>query len=225
MKYLILLAFFSEIILSGCSFTEDTLKLKGKVVDRDSDTPLPNRTIIVLTAKTVADFDSGYVIGHFNTDSLGSFSFNLQKVRNVNFYNFYVVRDGSYTSSDNVLGLTELKRNGKSLSFKSRKLADLSIRIVSLSKQPNNDILYVKWKSDKTEGKTLYPYKVENNGLITTNRLKWTGGNINSIIETKVYANKQTVVRFELFRMGEYKEFVIPVFCKENIINSVLFQY
>lgn len=225
MKYIIVNIFFWGIILSGCSFTEGTLKLKGNVVDRDSDTPLPNRTIIVLTARTVADFDSGYVIGHFNTDSLGSFSFNLQKVRNVNFYNFYVVRDGSYASSDNVLGLTELKRNGKSLSFKSRKLVDLSIRIVSLSKQPNNDILYVKWKSDKTEGKTLYPYKVENNGLITTNRLKWTGGNINSIVKTKVYANKQTVIKFELFRMGEYKEFVIPVFCKEDIINSLLFQY
>jgi hypothetical protein len=225
MRYFIVLTLFWVIILSDCSHPEGTLQLAGKVVDRDSDIPIPHRTIIVLTAKSVSDFDSGYVIGHFITDSLGGFSYRLQKVRNVYFYNFLVVKDKSYASSDNVLGLTELKQNGKFLSFKIRKLTDLSINIVSISNQPNNDILYVSWKSDKTEGKTLYPYKVENNGLITNNRLKWTGGKVNSVIKTKVYATKPTVIKFELFRDRKYKEFVIEVFCKENIDNSVLFKY
>lgn len=225
MKYFIVIIFFLGTLLASCSPNRGALKLEGKVIDRDSDVPIPGRTIIVLTAKTVADFDSGYVIGHIVTDSLGGFSYNLQKVGNVSFYNFLVVGDNSYASSDNVLGLTELKRNGKFLSFKIRELTDLSVKIVSLSKQPNNDILYVNWKSDKIDGKTLYPYKVENNGLITSNRLKWAGGNINSEIKTKVFANKKTVIKFELFREGNYKEFVVQAFCKADVNNTVMFKY
>lgn len=219
-----MIIFFVGTILAGCSHSEGTLKLQGRVVDRDSDAPISNRTVIVLTAKSVADFDSGYVIGNFLTDSLGRFSYNLHKVRNVNFYNFLVVGDKSYALSNNVLGLTELKQKD-SLKFKVRKLTDLSIKIVSLSNKDNNDFLYVKWKSDKKDGEKLYPYRVENNGLIANNQLKWSGGKINSVIKTKVYANKQTVIKFELFRDWKYKEYVITVFCSEDVNNTVLFKY
>lgn len=226
MKYFILITFFLESILSGCIYRASTLKLKGKVVDNNTNVTIPNRTIIVFTAKNeVTDLDSVLVIGKFFTDSLGRFSYMLPKVKNVKLYSFYILGDSSYASSVNVLGLSELNRNDKDLSFKLRKLTDLKIKIIRTTQEPFYDNLYITWESDKDNGKKLFPYKVENNGFMSNNRLQWSGGKINSVIKTKVYANEITIIRFKLFRDWKYMEFVDTIFCKADVNNTVQFKY
>lgn len=224
MKYLILFPFF--IVLGGCSLTEGNLKLKGKIIDNATNAAVVNRTVLVLTTGTdKSKFDSSQVIGKFRTDTAGCFSYTLLKVKNVVLYNFYVVGDTSYASSDNVLGLYELIRNEKFLSFKIRKLTDLKIKIVRICKIPENDALYLNWKSDGMDGATLYPgYRVIN-GFKQSKRLEWSGGRVNSEVKTKVYAGEKTIVCFKLFRDWVYKEFVDTVLCLPDVNNSIVFKY
>jgi len=166
-----------------------------------------------------------HVAGHCFTDSSGHFTYTLRKVKNIYLYDFYIVGDSAYAFSDTRISLTELNRNGKFLSFYLSKLTDLTIKIDRKSKTPYIDTLYISWKSKDTDGKILYPYQVRNNSYELNKRLEWIGGNINSVIKTKVYADEKTIVRFKLFRDGKYMEIVDTFFCSKDVANNVYFKY
>lgn len=226
MKCLTFVVCFWGLGLSGCYYTEGSLKLKGKVLDNFTNAAVSNRTILVLAdGKNNQELDSSQVIGKFSADSLGCFSYTLSKIKGVSLYNFYVVGDTSFASSNNLLGLYELNRDAEFLSFKVRALTDLKIKLTRITKSPVSDALYVSWKSGRTDGKMLYPGYVVNNGIVRTKRLEWVGNKTDAVIHTKVYAEENTIMRFMLFRDGRYKEFVDTVFCFRDVNNSILFRY
>jgi hypothetical protein len=79
---------------------------------------------------------------------------------------------------------------------------------------------------------SLYPYKIHNYGRtnnsveLTSGRdLWWMGGNVISIINTKVFADKKTKLCWELFRNGKRKEFTDTITCKRDFANIIYFTY
>jgi hypothetical protein len=79
---------------------------------------------------------------------------------------------------------------------------------------------------------SLYPYKIYNYGrtnnsfgLTSGGDLWWIGGNVNSTIATKVFADKKTELNWELYRNGQRKEFTDTITCKKNFANIVYFTY
>jgi hypothetical protein len=224
-KYIHYIVFFFSITLSGCLNTEGILELKGKILDKNTQETIPNRKIIV---HALVEREDGFIpiyTGEFFTDSLGYFTYTLRKVKTVYLYDFGIVGDSAYAFSNNKLGLTELNRDGKFLLFYLRKLADLSIKIERKSKTTFRDTLFVSWESDGINGEILYPYKIVNYGIIPSMALQWIGGDIKSVIKTKVFADKKTIVRWELFRNGRPREIIDTVFCKRNVANSLYFKY
>ena len=209
----------------GCLDTEGTLELKGKVLDENTKVTIPRRKIIIQAFKEVDDNQTPVYVGQFLTDSAGCFAYRLNKAKNAYLYNFYFVGDSAYASSTNLLGLTELKRDGMFLSFNLSKLADFTITIYRKCKSPFCDTLYVSWKSNGLDGKILYPYKIENNGIAPNIEFRWIGGDIKSAIKTKAFADKRTEICFELFRNGKRKEFVDTIFCKRDVANYANFKY
>lgn len=225
MRYIRYILFAFSIILTGCMYTEGILELKGKALDEKTQVPIPNRKIIV---HALVKSDDKYIptyAGEFFTDSLGCFAYPLRKVKTVYLYDFAVVGDTAYAFSNNKLGLTELNQYGKFLSFKLRKLADLTIKIDRKSKTSFRDTLYVSWESDGINGEILYPYQIENYGITSDMALRWIGGNVKSVIKTKVYADEKTIVSWELFRKGRPREIIDTIFCKRNVANSLYFKY
>jgi hypothetical protein len=225
MKYIHFIAFVAGIILLGCNGTEGVLELKGKVLDKNTKIPIPDRKIIVqaLVQNDIKDIAS--YAGEFLTDNSGSFAYTLKKVKNVAFYDFCVVGDSAYASSNTKLGLTDLNTNSKTLSFFVDKLADLTIKFERISKTPFRDTLFVSWASNGFEGKNLYPYKIENYGTASNLGFRWVGGDVKSAIRTKVFADKKTTVNWSLFRNGKLKEITDTIYCTNNGTNSVFFKY
>lgn len=225
MKYLRFNAFLSIILLIGCTDTEGILELKGKVLDKNTNVTISNRKVIIQALhKSDDEFISSFA-GYFITDSSGSFAYPLKKVKNVYLYEFCVVGDTAYASLNNRLGLTELERDGMFLSFYLNKLADFCININRLSSMPIRDTLYVSWVSNGVDGKTLYPYEIGNYWTNSKQGLRWIGGDIKSVIKTKVFADKKTVVTWELFRDGKYKKIIDTIFCIRNAANIVSLKY
>jgi hypothetical protein len=163
--------------------------------------------------------------GQFLTDSSGCFVYKLKKVRNSYLYNFYFVGDSSYAFSTKLLGMTELKRDGEFLTFNLNKLTDFTITIDRKSKTPVPDTLFVWWESNGIDGKILYPYKIENSGIAPHTGFEWIGGNIESAIKTKAYADKKTVVYWKLYRNGKRKEITDTIFCIRDLANYVNIDY
>ena len=225
MRYLRFIIFVSSIVLSGCHYTEGTLDLKGKVLDEKTKATIPNRKIIIQALmKNDENIVPGYA-GEFSTDSSGCFVYSLKKVKGVYIYDFCIVGDSAYAFLNHKLGLAELDRYGMFLPFYVSKLADLTLKIDRKSKIPYRDTLFVSWKSNGIDGEILYSYKIENYGVISDKTLRWIGGNVKSIVKTKVYADKNTIVNWTLFRNGKVKEFKDTIFCKRDGRNSVCFKY
>jgi hypothetical protein len=169
-------------------------------------------------------------VGEFVTDSSGHFAYTLKNRENNFLYNFSIVGDSSYAFSNNKLGLTELTKYGKFLTFNLSKLTDLTISVESKGKQPFYETLYLSWSSDGMDGKKIYPYKIKhfgikNNANTVEIPFKWEGGDIKSSVKTKVYADKETVVRWELLRNGKMKVVKDTIFCKRDVSNYVYFNY
>jgi|WetSurMetagenome_2_1015567.scaffolds.fasta_scaffold283792_2 hypothetical protein len=224
-RYIHFIAFVAGIILSGCNDTEGVLELKGKVLDKNTKVPIPDRKIIV---QAVVRGDIKYIssyAGELSTDNSGSFAFTLNKIKSVNFYDFCVVGDSAYASSNTKLGLTDLTTNSKTLSFFVDKLADLTIKFERVSKTAFRDTLFVSWASNGLEGKNLYPYKIENYGTASNLGFRWVGGDVKSAIRTKVFADKKTTVNWSLFRNGKLKEITDTIYCTKNGANSIFFKY
>jgi hypothetical protein len=221
MKYFCFIAFFSGLFFWGCVNPEGNLELKGKVLDDITHVVVPNRKIIVLA---LVQNDNEFIYrnaGEFSTDSSGRFSYTLKKVKYINFYDFCVVGDSSYVHSNNKLSLIELKRDRKFLCFYVSKLVDLTIKINRKSKMPNHDTLYVSWRSNNI----LYPFERKNNTMRNTNRVLWVDGDVKSIIKTKVFADKKTVVYWKLHQNGKLNEFTDTISCKRDRAYSVSFNY
>jgi hypothetical protein len=215
------MAFFLGLFFWGCVNPEGNLELKGKVLDDITHVVVPNRKIIVLA---LVQNDNEFIYrnaGEFSTDSSGRFSYTLKKVKYINFYDFCVVGDSSYVHSNNKLSLIELKRDRKALVFYVSKLVDFTITINRKNKTPNRDTLYVSWRSNNI----LYPFERENNTMRNTNRVLWVDGDLKSIIKTKVFADKKTVVYWKLHRNGKLNEFTDTINCKRDVAYSVSFNY
>jgi hypothetical protein len=225
MKFLLYIALGIEIFSSGCLKTEGKLELKGKVIDEYTKEEIPGRNIIV---EGLVERNNDLVpvnAGQFSTDSTGYFTFSLRKVKDAYTYNFCLVGDSNYAFRTKELTLFELENNSKFLSFQLSKLVDLTIKIYRKTLSPAYDTLCLSWRSDGVDGKTLYPYKIDNYGLPSDLQLFWIGGNIKSTIRTKAFADKSTVVRWVLFRNGKIKEIMDTITCKRYILNNVYLTY
>ena len=225
MKYILYIVFVFSIILTGCQYTEGILELKGKALDEKTNAPVPNRKIIVHALVESEDKYIPAYVGEFFTDSLGCFAYTLRKVKTVYLYDFAVVGDTAYAFSNNKIDLAILNQYGQFLSFKLRKLTDLILKIDRKSKTSFHDTLYVSWESDGVNGEILYPYQIVNYGITSNLALRWIGGDVKSVIKTKVYADKKTIVSWELFRKGRPREIIDTIFCKRNVANSLYFNY
>jgi hypothetical protein len=225
MKYVGFFVFVICIPVFGCLNTEGTIEIKGKVLDENTRILIPRRTIIV--EGLVGSYNKLIPVhaGQFSTDLSGCFTYTLRKVKDAYFYNFCLVGDSAYAFSINKLDLIEISKDGMFLSFYLRKLTDFAITIERKSKTPVRDTLYVSWVSDEADGKTLYQDQIENYGVPPDIRYRWIGGNVKSVIRTKTYADKKTIVCFELFRNGKKKEISETIFCIRDIPNYVNFKY
>jgi hypothetical protein len=225
MKYNILIAFVFGILLSGCNNTVGTIELKGKVVDESTKTPIPYLSIVVEALDQSNDKSVNIYAGDFTTDSAGCFAYTLKKVKNMSLYNFCIEGDPAYDESNNILGLSDLNSYGKFLSFEVNRIVDFTMKINRKSKTTFCDTLIVSWETNGVDGKTLYPFKIENYRINSEYGLIWIGGDVKSVIKTKVYADKNTIVHWELFRNGRHKDIIDTIFCKRYAANSVYLTY
>jgi hypothetical protein len=225
MKLLLIIIISSCLFLNGCIQTEGILDIQGKVLDELTKKSIPNRKVLI---QGLVYTDSKLVptdVGQFYTDSSGHFRYTLNKTKGAYSYNFIFVGDSAYSYSTQEMFVAEIERNSKFLSFRLSKLADFIIKIERISKSPLYDTLYVSWKTDGFDGKTLYPHKLTNFGIAPDFAFRWIGGNVKSVIETKAFANKTVVICWELFRNGRKKEVTDTVYCERDVNNSVSFRY
>lgn len=225
MKAFSFTAFISILLLTGCSDPEGTIEIRGKVVDESTKAVLPQREVII---KALIKSDDNVLTanaGQFESDSSGRFSYTLKRVKGSYLYNFYLVGDSAYAFSNNLLGITELKKYGKFLTFSLKRLTDFTITLERKSRTPASDTMFVTWESDKTDGRTLYPYKIVNYGVAPEQGYIWIGGNIKSAIKTKVFADKNAIVTFKLYRSGKRNEIIDTIFCRRDVSNYANFKY
>jgi hypothetical protein len=225
MKSTCLISFIIIILFTGCSDPEGVIELRGRVLDKDTKATIPFRSIIVHALIKEEDTFTRINAGQFLTDSSGRFTFSLKKVRNCYLYNFCISGDSLYSFSTNKLGMTELDRDGKFLTFYLNRLTDLTIYIERQCKSRHPDTLFLSWESNGINGKILYPYTLENYGIAPYRGYIWIGGDIRSAIKTKTFADKKTIVYWKLYRNGTRKEITDTIFCLRDLTNYVNFKY
>lgn len=228
----LLIAFASVLLTAGCISTEGTLKLEGKVLDEKTKTGIPNREVFVQGLINENDKSIPFEVGQFSTDSTGSFSYTLKKLKGAWNYNFSIVGDTVYPYTTKSISLGILKINSKYTTLYMSRLADFTIIIKRKNNKPANDTLSLTWESNRIYGWVLYPYKITNYGradnaaeLTYNKELRWTGGNVNTRIRTKVFADKRTILRWVLYRNGKRREFTDTITCKRDISNIHQFTY
>jgi hypothetical protein len=225
MKYSVLFVFVSGLLLSGCTNTVGTIELKGKVVDGGTKTVIPNQSVIIEALLQNEDEPTAIYTGEFTTDSSGCFAYTLKKVKNASLYNFCIKGNPAYDPSNQVLGLSDLNRYGKFLTFEVRPIVDFTMYINRESKTTFRDTLLVSWETNEVDGKTMYPFRIENYHINAQYGLIWIGGDVKSKIKTKVYADKNTIVHWELYRNGRHTDIIDTFFCKRNTANNVSLNY
>lgn len=230
-KIFLIASIFLECILCECVNTEGELEIEGRIIDEYTKAEVPNRNIIIQGLIQGDGRNSAIDAGQFSTDSLGRFKYNLTKVKDVDYYIFNIAGDTNYAFKSHKLGLYELKRNARFLSLSLSRLADLTIIIYRKSKKPLADTLSLSWVSNKVHYWELYPYRIYNydkaNNLNPAigGELRWTGGYVNSIVKTKVFADKKTRLRFDLDRYGKRDEFTDTITCRRDRANFINFIY
>lgn len=217
------IAFVFGILLSGCNNTVGTIELKGKVVDESTKAAIPNLSVMVEALDEIND--KSVYAGDFTTDSSGCFAFMLKKVKNASLYNFYIQGNPAYDPANKILGLSDLHSYGKFLSFEVKRIVDFTLKINRKSKTAYSDTLIVSWETNGVDGKSLYPFIIENYRINSGNELMWIGGDVKSAVKTKVYADKNTIVHWELFRNGRHKHITDTIFCTRDAANSVYLNY
>ncbi len=223
MRVITYIACFLIFLLTGCLRTEGTIDIGGLVSDEITKKGIPNRQVII-KGKNLNE-DKLIDVGGFCSDSLGRFSYTMNKTKGAYFYYFSFAGDSLYSYSTHEVALYELEKNGKFLSFYLNRLTDFTIKIERVSKVPRFDTLYVSWKSNGVDGKVLYPNKTSNTGVPPDFEFRWVGGTVKSVIETKVFANKSTVLCWELIRNGKKKEIIDTVYCEKDVANYINFKY
>jgi hypothetical protein len=224
-RHLIYILLYLALILTSCVNTVGHLDLKGKVVDDSTQAPIANISVMVQAMQQFEDSTHYIYLGDFTTDSIGSFTFTLNKIRDVSIYNFCIEGNPDYDPSDQVLGLSDLHSYAKFLTFGIKRIADFSININRVSNTTYGDTLVVAWLSNGVYGPEMYPYKIENYHINSGHGLVWIGKDIKSAVKTKVYADKYTILHWELFRRGKHTDIIDTVFCRRNVANSVTFTY
>ncbi|MBN1602006.1 MAG: hypothetical protein JW915_10375 [Chitinispirillaceae bacterium] len=226
MKRLSFITVIISILLTVCCCSEERIEIKGKVSDLHTKAAIPYKKIVIHALVRSGNKEVPVYNGEFSTDSSGCFAYTLKKMQDVFLYDFCVIGDSAYASSNIKLGLTELKRYGKFLDLSCNKLADLTIRTDMNCSNSNNDVLYVTWESDGINGSSMYPYKVKNYGLTSANTgLKWTGGHIKSEIKTKVFANQETIVKWEIYSNDKITAVTDTILCRRDADNYLSFKY
>jgi len=220
-----LIAFVFCLLLFGCNNTVGIIELKGKVIDKNTKTAIPNMSVVVEAIDQQNDKSNTIYVGCFTTDSSGCFAYTLKKVKNRSFYNFCIKGDPAYDPSTQILGLTELNSYRRSLTFEVNRLADFTIRINRESTTAYRDTLIVSWETNGIDGKILYPFKIVNYRINPENGTLWIGGDVKSEIKTKVFADKNTIVNWKLFRNGKRKDIIDTIFCNRDVANSVNLTY
>jgi hypothetical protein len=231
-KFSIYLTSTIGVLLIGCVNTEGTIEIKGKVIDDYTKTVIPWRNIIIQGLIESNEKLIPVDAGQFSTDSSGCFTYSLRKVKDAHYYNFCLVGDSDYLSITRNLGLYGIEQNAKYLSFSLSKLVDLTIKIYRESKKPVFDTLSLSWESNGVSCWSLYPYKISNYGktnsyfgLTSGTELRWIGGNVNSTVKTRVFADKRTKLYWVLYRNGKRKEILDTITCKRDFANIVYFTY
>jgi len=225
MKISVSLAFFAAAFLAGCIRTEGVLQIKGKVIDERTKEPVPFKNVYVQGLVEQGDKLVPFETGQFTVDSAGCFSYRLKKIKNAYYYNFSFVGDSDYAYRTHEVSLFGLHDNSKFMVFTLNKLVEFTINIHRKSKTPACDTLILSWDSDRVDGKILYPYKIDNNGLNSESELMWIGGNVMSTVKTRVYADKKTKLWWNLVRNGRRNEINDTITCRRNISNIVNFTY
>lgn len=204
------------------SCSDKSYELNGHVQDDNTHTAIPDRRILVQALTEGENTLVPVYIDEFSTDAEGNFSYRLQRDNRYYLYNLSFVGDSAYAYKNVQLGLTELSRYGKFLTFELRRLTDLTIRLESRRQIDMEESVYVTWITDGTEGRYLYPYTVSNHGSApATQELKWTGGKVRSEICTKVFAGKNTIIHWEIFRYGKYRKISDTIMCARDADNQV----
>ena len=230
-KFLILIS-FASVFLIGCLDTEGTLKIEGKVLDENTKTGICWKNIIVQGLVNNNGRIESVEAGQFSTDSSGCFVFSLKKIKGAYDYNFCFIGSSDYPVTIRKKALFAIKKNAKFQFFYLNKLVDLTIKLNRKSKTPLWDTLRLYWESDGIYGGSLYPYRINNFersnnsvGFTTDRDLIWVGGNVNSTINTKVFADKETILCWELYRGGKRREFTDTITCRRDFANIVYFAY
>ena len=230
-KFFIFIAFASGVLIK-CVNTEGILIIKGKVLDEITKTGIPWKNIIVQGVVDSDNKSEPIEAGQFSTDSSGCFTYSLKKIKGAYNYNFCFIGNSDYPVTVNKMTLFDLERNAKYIFFSLSKLVDLTIKMNRKSKTPVCDTLHLIWESNGIYGLSLYPYKINNYGrtnnsfgLISDRDLWWIGGNVNTTINTRVFADKKTKLSWELYRNGKRTEFEDTITCKRDLANVVYFRY
>lgn len=225
------MTFIISVLLFGCVNTEGDLVLSGYIRDEYTNLEVPFRHVIVQGLRESNQKFIPFEVGQFSSDSSGRFNYTLEKIKDIHYYNFILVGDSSYAFKTKRLGLYELEQNAKSIVFSMSKLANLSIVIIRKSKKPDYDTLSLAWTSNNVFFWSLYPYEIytydKSNRYIAApgKELRWFGGNVNSLVETRVYAEKRTKIYWDLDRYGKRSEFIDTITCKRDINNKIYFSY
>jgi hypothetical protein len=227
-KFIIIIAVLSI----GCLRTEGDLKIAGKISDEYTSAEIPYRNIIIQGIKKRNDSIVITEAGQITTDSLGKFKFRLRKIKDARAYNFVIVGDSDYALKTNECTLFDLERNAKFISFSMNRLTDLTIIINRKTKIPAFDTLSLAWDSNNVFFWSLYQYRIynydkTNNFTVASpgSELRWYGGSVNSIVRTKVFAEKKTKIYWDLNRNGKRTEFIDTITCKRDAVNRVYFSY
>jgi hypothetical protein len=230
-NFFILIALAAE-VLTGCINTEGTLKIRGKILDERTKTGIPFKNIIIQGQVKTSNESEQIEAGQFSTDSSGSFAYSFKKIKGAYYYNFCFTGNSDYPVTVKQMSLGEIERNEKYLFFYLSRLVDLTININRKSRTPVCDTLHLCWESNEVFGLSLYPYTINNYGktnntfgLTSARDLWWVGGNVNSTINTKVYADKKTELNWELYRNGKREEFTDTITCRRDFANTVYFTY
>lgn len=214
------------IIISSCISTEGEVELKGKTLDDSTNEIVPCRKVVVEAILYYNQHETkAFGVGQFLSDSLGCFTFKLKKVKGAYNYNFHFVGDSCYAPKTKNLGIMEIADNSRYISFYLHKLTKLTIQVTKNNKSSAVSTLYLSWKSDGIEGKSIYQYKVSNFGAAPEFDFKWSNNNVNSKIETRVLADKPTIINWEIRNGNKKQEIIDTIVCKNDITNYVNFIY
>lgn len=223
MKIIICFAIITGFLIESCGNRD--IKIEGNIMDEVTKDPIPGRNIIVQGLVERNDSLVPDEAGSFSADSSGYFSYPLRKIKGARTYNFCFVGDSDYYFRVEKIDFSFIEKNARQLSFSLKKLADLTILIFKQSKTSVSDTLFLSWKTGGIDAGTPYLYKISNNGLTSSSKLMWIGGDVKSEVKTRAFADHRTIIRWVLYREGKKKEITDTIICRRDLGNKVYFKY